>query len=1014
MTQKFLRKKLNSILKVAPSFKAFKSFLLVISLLLSLNCIATFAQEEQHYIPESLKPWIEWVKDRHPDLNCAKQGDQKLCSWPGELIIDLNESGGEFKLEINLDSDQLVSLPGSNKTWPHSLSFLSSSKLEPIKSLSQANRPVVWLKAGKHQIAGKFSWQSLPESLAIPKHAALILLSVKGKEIATPLVNEQGELWLKGEAAKDQLEKESITVAVFRKLSDGIPFELTSLIDLRIAGKAREINLGPILPNNAKLINISSKLDYRLNSKGELSIAARPGEFKISIDAVYPSPPAELSAVNNPTDFWPTEEIWVWTAMQTLRSVELTGLPSIDPDRTSLPSNWKGLPTYLAKPNSKLSFKETRRGQLGSSPNSVNISRRFLLGLDAKGYSIQDNLSGKINQTWRLNLLPEYTPGKISVSGKQQVITADSKNALPGVELREQTLNLQAESQLRGSRTKFKATGWDVDADSLSISLNLPPGWTLLDAKGADTVSNSWISTWNLLKIFLLVIIVVLSFKLLGFIPAFVILALLIFSHNQQGAAFQVWFHLLAATGLLSVLPTSKFKLTVKIYYSLCLGYLVLTSIPYIIVQVQTAIFPQLGSRNYLNKFDISQEILLLVIGAGFLALLPFFLAEILKGFKKGKWLLSIIKLLVIGPILLGALGLAFISFSGIRPGAKRMYFGDSLQQGTNVAISSPMDESLGTSNYRKDLYRAEEKAEAPASYQKRRAKVMLLNQVDPKAQVQTGHGIPTWSWKTWHLGWRGPVAQDQEVKLFLIGPKLNLLLTLGRVVLLLLMLVFFSRSLQQHWKKGALSAFFLLFSLAFSFTPLNVQAEEFPDKNLLTELESKLSKAVCEKDCVFANKLEIAVEADNSVLIEANVSSHGTTAFPLPGPLSELRINQVLLDGIESKTLRREADNMLWLRLEDGRHSLQIKGRLVKQNITTLQFGIQPGYVSVQAPNWKVDGLSSRGEVKNSIQLIKEIKTASQIASQDKSKQDLANWFLVYREINLGSHGNLILALSV
>ncbi|NLI83162.1 MAG: hypothetical protein GX443_15970 [Deltaproteobacteria bacterium] len=55
----------------------------------------------------------------------------------------------------------------------------------------------------------------------------------------------------------------------------------------------------------------------------------------------------------------------------------------------------------------------------------------------------------------------------------------------------------------------------------------------------------------------------------------------------------------------------------------------------------------------------------------------------------------------------------------------------------------------------------------------------------DPKAVIQTGPGLPTWSWRQIPLKWNGPVSKQQEMTLWLLSPGMNLVLALLRVVLL-------------------------------------------------------------------------------------------------------------------------------------------------------------------------------------------------------------------------------------
>ena len=58
----------------------------------------------------------------------------------------------------------------------------------------------------------------------------------------------------------------------------------------------------------------------------------------------------------------------------------------------------------------------------------------------------------------------------------------------------------------------------------------------------------------------------------------------------------------------------------------------------------------------------------------------------------------------------------------------------------------------------------------------------------DPNAKLQTGPGLPEWTWNSYPVTWNGPVQQDQALSIYLINPTLNLLLNLFRVFIVLLL----------------------------------------------------------------------------------------------------------------------------------------------------------------------------------------------------------------------------------
>src|SRR5262249_19349183 len=60
----------------------------------------------------------------------------------------------------------------------------------------------------------------------------------------------------------------------------------------------------------------------------------------------------------------------------------------------------------------------------------------------------------------------------------------------------------------------------------------------------------------------------------------------------------------------------------------------------------------------------------------------------------------------------------------------------------------------------------------------------------DPKSIVQTGPGLPDWTGRTVPPPWGGPVKQGQQMRLILIPPAANRLLTLLRVGLVAILVL--------------------------------------------------------------------------------------------------------------------------------------------------------------------------------------------------------------------------------
>jgi hypothetical protein len=230
-------------------------------------------------------------------------------------------------------------------------------------------------------------------------------------------------------------------------------------------------------------------------------VQLKPGSWTVQVDAIYSGPLASLSAPSLAPP-WPDAEFWVFQADEQVRAVTLSGPPGVDPARTPLSEDWKGLPTFRVEPSSTLSFAELRRGQPQPPPNRLSLSRELWLDFDGNALTARDFFTGELNQDWRLDLQAPWVLGHVAENTEDQVITL-GKDGSRGVELRNQEIRMQAESRAEGmgsllGSTRFSAVGWDTATESLSATLHLPPGWLFIGASGVDHAASSLLERWTL------------------------------------------------------------------------------------------------------------------------------------------------------------------------------------------------------------------------------------------------------------------------------------------------------------------------------------------------------------------------------------------------------------------------------------------------------------------------------------------------------------------------------------
>lgn len=545
-------------------------------------------------VPDPLKPWVNWVLKDTPELGCPfmyNSYDQKRCSWPTQMLLDLMPQHGTFVISWKVYQESWVSLPGDQKRWP--LNVTVNTKAVPV--LEHNGVPSVKLPAGSYDIKGDFLWKTIPENLSIPSDTGLISVRINGQPLPTPVIKE-GQLWLTENdigQKKTESSQNNLDVQVFRHFSDDVPMTVTTRLVLNISGEQREIRLAKPVLDDFIPLSIQSPLPARLEPDGQLLLQVRPGQWQIDINARSRSAP-QIIPFSKVDAAWPKSELWVFEARSDLRVVEIEKLATVDASQTNLPDEWKYLPTYKIIQGQVMGFKVIRSGDPDPEPNNLNLSRKLWLNFDGDGYTVNDTINGTMTRDWRLNALPKTQLGKVMLGGNDQLITLHAESGKQGVEVRKGTISLDADSRVLGNIRTISAVGWEQKFNNVSAELNLPPGWRLLAATGVDNVPDSWIARWNLLDFFL-VLIAALAISKLFTVKwgVFALITLSLIWHEPDSPRY-VWLLILGATALVKVLPVSRFS---KVIDSCRLVFgivLVLIAVPFMIAQVRTGLYPQL------------------------------------------------------------------------------------------------------------------------------------------------------------------------------------------------------------------------------------------------------------------------------------------------------------------------------------------------------------------------------------------------------------------------------------
>ncbi len=907
----------------------------------SFPALATSAKKTG--APDSLQKWIPWVLYNQEDKTCTLRSDditRRYCSWPSRLTIELTDSRAVFKQEWLIETESLVPLPGNSTLWPESVKDGNTN----ISVIDHHKIPSVRLKPGHHVLTGNLAWKNLPDSIRLPPSTGLVKISNKSTKISQPFLDKEGRLWLKSLTSQPQHELDQASVQVFRKIRDTIPLLENLHIILTVSGTPREIPLGMKMTRDFLPLQITSPLPVRIDGHDRLLIQARPGQW--SIDLVLRSTsfvsPTKLSR-GNIRGLWPENEVWVFEASPKLRQVHIENVRSIDPSRTGLPSGWLKLPAFLMGPKDEMHLIERKRGNSETMSDSLKISRTLWLDQTGKGLTSHDVISGTMTKGWRLNVVPGQILGKVDVDGISQLITKLAGSDKIGVEVRKGALSLTADSRIEqpvhAIFLSLPALGWDHTFQHLSANLNLPPGWKLLTSSGVDKVP-TWLNSWTLLDIFLVLITSLATGKILGRYWGMLTLILLSLIYHQPGAPIYQWLPLLALIAIGNRITSEKRKTLVRIPLGIVLLLLVLQTVPFMVKEVRIGIFPQLERGPY---FQLAATDNLAARDSA-----P-------SRFRK----------------------IGTLKTKSPMP-AKRMY---SLQR------TVPLAEKLSSSRTNKEM------------------------QIDPRAMIQTGPGLPDWHWRTIPMSWNGPVTPHQKIHLILLSPWINCILAFLRVCLLVLLaLGFLKRALLLfgYDKTSNLSSvrpfLFVFFILLSVFGTPTLSKAEIPTPEILQELQNRLlANPVCGTECASLDYCLLLNQGDTFKL-GLTIHTQAETAVPLPG--NNRTFSSILVDTVPAKGLRTD-NNILYILLPAGIHHLTLEKDLKDLNTFSLSFPLVPHRVQAKLIGWTITGLHADGTMERQINLKKStaVKEGNHNAPLPKTTENLspAPFFQVIRTLHLG-----------
>jgi hypothetical protein len=927
----------------------------------------------QVQFPDALKAWQGWALWGLADTKSpTPYNDQKnhLSFWPSRLGVTVGKDSGSFDVTVAVFAPAWVPLPGGGEAWPLSVNL--DGKVVPV--VEHERKPSLYLQPGTHRIEGKFLWDTLPQRLSIPREIGLLDLRIEGKPMEIPLWDADGDLWLKRDGTAHQGEKDFLSTNLYTLLEDGAPLILRTRVELVVSGKSREEEIGNVLPEGWKVFSVAGNgIPVAVDEGGRFKAQVRPGKWTVEIGAFRLQDAHEIAfakGVKPPA----AQELFAFRARPDFRLLDLSGISPVDASQTTIPGDWKKYPVYRWETSGPVRLEERLRGMGTQKPEGLGINRQLWLDMDGKACTFHDFITGSSQQIWRLDATKGEDLGSVSMRGEGQLITRNPSTGAPGVEIRTRNLSMEATGRMKVA-SDLSASGWKTDAGNVSVTLNLPPGWRLFALFGADWVSGDWLTAWNLLDLFLLLIFTMAVYRLWGFLPSVVAFLAFTLSYHEPGAPRYSWLILLIPLALGRILTKGLGSRLITAAKWICIAALLLNLIPFLSQQIQQVLYPQL-ERVSLHPGRPSPQLARSNTYTGG--------KTITGGALRTDAMAE--QLPASAPIAASddlALGIAEYDKEA-RSEGRSSGSGGGGSWGFGSAVSVSKGKSQNASLYQSSLN--------------------LQNDIN--ANIQTGPAQPTWKWRSVSFGWNGPVTAAQTFHPILIPLTIERLLAILRIITLLLLagILLNTRRISDQLRSAAgaapVSAVLIAGFMLLGFCGSASADSQIPDEKMIETLRARL----LEPSTAYPTAAEIptaALKIDGRKLqLDLEVHAALRTAIPVPGNLPSWTPLTAQLDGKPAEAVRR-ADGYLWVVVPEGVHHIQVSGMLGEVTDWEWSFQLKPRRVSIEAPGWTITGVKPNGVPEQQVFLSQKQKSGG--GGADYDNPDLKSIALVERNIELG-----------
>ncbi len=877
----------------------------IFRLFVLLQLFAATALPAQSYVSPDLEDWQQWVLQDQDFRNCPfyfnRRADERadfVCAWPDQLELEATLSGARFSQSWTVYAEeQWVALPGGVDYWPEQV----VANDRAVEVVARGNVPSVRLVPGTYTLSGRFGWDQRPGVLPIPATSGLVSLTVDGRKVERPEIAANG-VYL-GERKLTTRTVDSVTTTLHRLIADEVPTRLISRLQIDVSGGVREESFENILPSGFVPLDIASQLPAKLEADGNLRLQVRPGRWTIFVTARGPGVVNALS-LSPPGANMPASEIWSYQSNDRLRVTAAEGLPPLDPRQVQVPENWSNYPAFRAEAGGTLSIIERSRGIVSAS-NDLHLVRTMWLDFDGSGFVVLDRIDGQMQTDWRLDMQRPYALLSATEDGENLLITGGKAEGLTGIEVRRTAVDLQAlgRSETRG---EMPASGWDSRFSKVRATLHLPPGHKLLAAPGVDAARGSWVSQWQLLDFFLVLIITIAVMRLMGAGAAVIAGLAMALSIHEMFAPGWLWLNLLVAIALMRVAPAGRLRQLVSSYQVLSAIALVVMLVPFIAGQLRIALYPQLEPQyNEYQLYDHAPK-------------------------------------------------------STVAVGQEREALEEAItKQRTRDAVSragsllqEPMPDAAKPTDFAR--YAPNAIVQAGPGIPSWQWNSYALNWTGPLDAAQTMRLIilPRWLVSTLRFA---------EVILLLLFAAV-----LAAEVFNKRWSLPGGLAVGRDGAASVLAVTMMLVTFGIS-APAEA---DIPDANLLQELKDRLLEPPdCAPRCAEIVAADVDIAA-SSITMTLRIDALAEVAVPLPGSADGWHPDAVRTQAATTQPVFRSADGTLWVKVAAGINRLTLRGTVPGVDSIEIPFPTAPRVIRVTGNGWEIAGIKDRRLLSGSLQL--------------------------------------------